>query len=186
MNPASNLTFGSTAVPWTVAWTGEDSYFIGTCRFSRHPAICQAEAPGVGKPTFGKPHWQRQRRCIAEGRCDLCGKSLKLSTKVSLSHARPVGHGAEGLAILQVEPLLHKACAAISMQHCPSLKRDIAAGTLMVRQVNRWRPQFAVLGPQFLPVYVPDYVPKPSDRIVGPAKVELLTWIDRDLGWLTA
>lgn len=182
---AKSLTFGNTAVPWTVAWSAEESFYVGPCKWAdQRPAICQVVSPGTGKPMFGKPHSQRQRQCIAEGRCDLCGKPLKLSTKVSLSHARPVGHGADGLAILQVEPMLHKTCAAISMQHCPSLKRDIAAGTLMVRQVTRWRCQFAIMGPQFVPHYVPSYVAKPTDRIVGAAKVELLQWIDRDAGWL--
>lgn len=178
------LQFGATSVPWTVGWTGEESFRVDRCRFSGRPAICQAIAPGVGKPTFGKPHSQRQRQAIAECRCDLCGKPLKLATKVSLSHARPVGHGADGLAILQVEPLLHRECAAISMRFCPSLKRDIAAGTLMVRQVTRWRCQFAIMGPQFVSHYVPGYVAKPIDRIVGAAKVELLGWIDRDERWL--
>jgi hypothetical protein len=180
------LQFGNTAVPWTVQWTGEESFSVGPCRFARRPAICQATAPGVGKPTFGKPHWERQRQAIAQCLCDLCGKPLKLATKVSLSHARPVGHGAEGLAILQVEPLLHRECAAESMRHCPSLKRDIAAGTLMVRQVTRWRVQFVIMGPQFISHYVPGYIAKPSDRIVGAAKVELLRWVDRDMDWLGA
>ena len=99
------LTFGNTAVPWTVSWTGEDAFRVDRCRFSARLAICQADAPGVGKPLFGKPHWQRQRHAIAECRCDLCGKPLKLATKVSLSHARPVGHGADGLAILKDETL---------------------------------------------------------------------------------
>lgn len=179
------LTFGNAPVPWTVGWTGEESFFVGPCRHAGgRRAICQGVAPGIGKPTFGKPHSQRQRQCIAEGRCDLCGKSLKLATKVSLSHARPVAHGAEGLAVLQVEPLLHRACAAISMRHCPSLRRDIADGTLMVRQVTRYRVQFAVMGPQFVSHYVPGYVAQPSDRIVGSAKVELLQWVDRDADWL--
>lgn len=143
------LQFGNIAVPWTVGWTGEESFHVGTCRFIRRPAICQVAAPGVGKPTFGKPHWERQRQCIAQCLCDLCGKPLKLATKVSLSHARPVAHGAEGLAIMQVEPLLHRACAAESMRLCPSLKRDIAAGTLMIRQVTSWRPQFSIMAPLF-------------------------------------
>ena len=181
------LQFGATSVPWTVGWTGEESFFVAPCRFAGgRLAICQAEAPGVGKPTFGKPHCQRQRQAIAEGLCDLCGKSLKVATKVSLSHARPVGHGAKGLAILQVEPLLHKECAAISMQFCPSLKRDIAAGTLMVRQVTRYQVQFAVMGPQFVSHHVPGYEAKPTDRIIGAAKVELLGWLDRDAQWLEA
>lgn len=179
------LQFGNTAVPWTVGWTGEESFSVAPCRFAdRRPAICQASAPGIGKPMFGKPHWGRQRQAIAQCLCDLCGKPLKLATKVSLSHARPVAHGAEGLAILQVEPLLHRECAAESMRHCPSLKRDIAAGTLMVRQVTRWRVQFVIMGPQFISHYVPGYVAKSSDQIVGAAKVELLRWVDRDAGWL--
>lgn len=178
------LRFGNTAVPWTVGWSGEESFHVGTCAFTRQPAICQATAPGVGKPAFGKPHWNRQREAIARCLCDLCGKSLKTSTKVSLSHARPVGHGAQGLAILQVEPLLHRACAAESCLYCPSLKRDIADGSLMIRQVTRWRPQFVIMGPQFVSTYVPGYEAKPHERIVGAAKVELLHWIDRDLKWL--
>lgn len=178
-------TFGNTAVPWTVGWSGEETFRVDRCRFADgRQAICQVHAPGVGKPTFGKPHWERQRQAIAEYLCDLCGKSLKLSTKVSLSHARPVTHGAAGLAVLQVEPLLHRKCAAISMQHCPSLKRDIAGGTLMVRQVTRFRAQLVVMGPQFISHYVPGYIAKPTDRIVGAAKVELVQWVDRDAGWL--
>lgn len=180
------LRFGATAVPWTVGWTGEGSFYIGQCQFTRQPAICQAVAPGVGKPNFGRPHWNRQRECIAKYLCDLCGKSLKLATKVSLSHARPVGHGADGLAILQVEPLLHRACAAESMRYCPSLKRDIAAGALMVRQVTRSRVQFSIVGPQFVSVYVPGYEAKPHERIVGAAKVDLQRWVDRDADWLAA
>lgn len=178
--------WGATAVPWTVGWSGEESFFVGPCRYSHMLAICQAEAPGVGKPQFGKPHSQRQRQCIAEGLCDLCGRSLKAATKVSLSHARPVAHGAQGVAILQVEPLLHRACALESMKFCPSLKRDIAAGTLMIRQVTRYDVQFAVMGPQFVSHYVPGYEAKPHERIVGAAKVELIQWKDRDMQWLSA
>ncbi len=178
------LIFGNVPVPWTVGWTGEDSFSVERCPIAGHRAICQIEAPGVGKPAFGKPHWNRQRKCIAEGRCDLCAKPLKLATKVSLSHARPVGHGAEGLAILQVEPLLHRACAATSLKHCPSLRRDVEAGTLMVRQVTRYRVQFVVMAPEFISHYVPGFGAKINDRIVGAAKVELVTWADRDAAWL--
>lgn len=54
----------------------------------------------------------------------------------------------------------------------------------MVRQVTRWRVQFVVMGPQFISTYVPGYVAKSTDRIIGAAKVELLHWIDRDEAWL--
>jgi hypothetical protein len=88
-------------------------------------------------------------------------------------------NGAEGPAILQVEPLLHKECASISMEHCPSLKRDIAEGTLMIRQVSRFRVQFAVMDE----VYV-EQLTGECRKAIGHAKVELLRWKDRSIGWL--
>jgi hypothetical protein len=178
------LTFGNTPVPYTVSWTEEEHFFVGRCAYFGKLAICQRVAPGKGQPAFGKPHSQRQRETIARGFCDLCGRTLKDRTKVSLSHARPVAHGAEGLAILQVEPLLHRECAALSMNYCPSLRRDIRAGTLMVRQVTRWRAQCAVMSPEYVGTIVGSYQPNPDDRILGHAKVELMNWIDRDEAWL--
>lgn len=178
------LTFVNTPVPYTVSWSGEEKFFIGPCAYFKRPAICQEVSPGNGQPRFGKPHSQRQRQVIALGLCDLCGKPLKGRTRVSLSHARPVLHGAEGLAILQVEPLLHRECAALSMKFCPSLRRDIQAGTLMVRQVTQSRVQCAVMDYVYVSTYVPGYRPNPGDRILGHAKVELVQWTDRDEAWL--
>lgn len=180
------LMFGNTPVPFTVSWSEEDEFFVARCPCFHRQALGQKVAQGNGQPRFGKPHSQRQRQAIALGLRDLCGKTLKGRTRVSLSHARPVMHGAEGLAILQVEPLLHRECAALSMQYCPSLRRDISGGTLMIRQVTRSRAQCAVMSPEFISTYVPDYQPKPTDRILGHAKVELLDWIDRDEDWLSS
>jgi hypothetical protein len=179
------LTFGNAPVPYTVSWSGEERFFVAVCPHAHRQAIRQASAPGEGKPLFGKPHSDRQREAVARALCDICGKPLKNRTKVSLSHARPRSNGATGLNVLQVEPLLHKECAAISMQFCPSLRRDIRAGTLMVRQVARWRVQFAIMGPEYVSHYVPGYQASPADRIVGHAKVELLMWTDRDEDWLS-
>ena len=137
-----NITrIGATAVPYTVSWTSENAEFVGICPVARRKALCMPSSPGIGKP-----HAIRQREAISNGLCDLCGKSLKLRTKVSLSHARVNEKGADGPAVLQVEPLLHRECALESMKFCPSLKRDIAAGTLMVRSVTRYRVQFAIMG----------------------------------------
>jgi hypothetical protein len=183
MMPAASV-WGNVKVPWTVSWTGEDRQFIGPCPYSGLMALRMPEATGAGKPLFGKPHSDRQRRCIAEQRCDLCGKPLHLATKVSLSHARVNMKGAEGPCIMQVEPMVHRECALVCIEQCPALRKDIAAGTLMVRQVFRSRVQFAIMGPEYIHHYVPDYHPAPGDRIVGHAKVELLRWKDRDETWL--
>lgn len=179
MGMYEQLQYGGVPVPYTASWTAEESFFLGKCPYATRAAIRQIEARGQGKPLFGKPHSDRQRQVIANDLCDLCARTLKNRTKVSLSHARPVAHGAQGLAILQVEPLLHKECAAKSMQHCPSLRRDIKAGTLMVRQVNRHRVQFAIMDEAYT-----ETVTGAREQSIGHAKVELLQWIDRNADWL--
>lgn len=173
--------YGGTPVPWTVSWTGEEGGFrLDKCPvFDRKLAIFQDVAPGVGKPAFGKPHSQRQREAIGLGLCDLCGRPLKAATKVSLSHARPVPHGADGWAILQVEPLSHKDCAAIALRHCPSLRRDIREGKLRVRQVFAWRAQVAIMSDEYVAT-----ITGIRAIALGHAKVELQRWIDRDAAWL--
>ncbi len=181
------LKFGNVPVPWTVSWSGEETHFVGIDPHLNRRALMQIEAPGHGKPLFGKPHSQRQRQCIAEDRCDICGKPLKLHTKISLSHAATRSNAAHGPAVLQVEPMVHVACARDAIRWCPSLKRDIDRGTLMVRHVLRHRVQFAVMGLQFIEHYVPDFKPEPQDfrtGIIGHAKVELIRWKDHDAAWL--
>lgn len=177
------LTYGGVPVPYTVSWSGEEEMQVERCRFAGGQlAICQISEPGSGKPQFARPHWIRQREAISRGLCDLCGTSLNARTKVSLSHAAPVPHGADGWAILQVEPLLHRDCAVTCLDHCPSLKRDIEAGTLKIRQVLKWQCQISILDP----AYAEDYgvVIPAGVKPAGHAKVELLRWRERDLDWL--
>lgn len=179
------LAFGNTSVPYTVSWSSEIAFRVAPCEWANgRPAICQSESLGVGKPIFGKPHSQRQRRAISCALCDLCGTPLKNSTKISLSHARVRDNGADGPCVMQVEPLLHKQCAIASMQFCPSLRKDIRAGTLRIRQVTRFRVQFALMSPEFVGTYVPGYIAGRGELVVGHAKVELIRWQERTEDWL--
>jgi len=172
--------YGSAPVPYTVLWSAEDTMTLGPCRFSNGMiAACNAVAPGEGKPLFGKPHMQRQREAVVAGLCDTCGKPLARRTKVSLSHAS-VRNGGAGLCVMQVEPLLHKECAVISLRYCPSLKRDIKNGTLFVRQVNKYRPQLALL----TAAACLEFTGTAHSGAVGHAKIELLSWKDRNAEWL--
>lgn len=181
----TGLLWGNVPVPWTVSWTGEEKHFVAPCRHvGGMLALRMPERPGVGKPQFGKPHSDRQRQCIAEDRCDLCGRSLRSCTRISLSHARVNDKGARGPCVMQVEPMVHRDCALACIAYCPSLKRDIAAGSLMVRQVLKSEAQFAIMAPEYIQHYVPDYVADPGHKIVGHAKVVLLRWRDRDETWL--
>jgi len=174
------LAWGKVPVPMTTLWSGEDSCFLAPDPVANGMvAMCNPEAQGVGKPIFGKPHMQRQRRAIALGLCDFCGKPLKGRAKVSLSHARPTA-GADGLCIMQVEPLLHKECAALSLRHCPSLRRDIASEGLNIRLVTRYRVQFAQLTGEA----TMEFCGVRHSGAIGHAKVELLAWSDKTEGWL--
>jgi hypothetical protein len=179
------LSFGNTPVPWTASWSGENLFYVDRCQFADgRPAICQSSAPGVGRPLFGKPHMIRQRQAIVLECCDLCARPLKGHTRVSLSHARPQPHAAKPGDILQVEPLLHRECAATSMRFCPALQRDVRNGTAMIHQVFRSRVQLAISDPKYVGLYVPGYVAKPDERIIGHAKVQLLRAQSRDEEWL--
>lgn len=183
------LIWGNVPVPWTVSWTGEERQFVAIDPQIGRRALMQDELPGQGKPVFGKPHAQRQRRCIIECRCDICGKPITVAqSKVSLSHAAWRENAAKGsvTGILQVEPFCHRACARVAIEWCPSLKRDIDRGTLFIRQVKNYRMQIAIIGIEYVPEYVPGYMKRPEDGrgVAGHAKIELITWKDRDQKWL--
>lgn len=172
--------FGAAPAPWTISWSGEEAFFLGHCPYAQRTAILQHDLWGAGKPLFGKPHSQRQRKAIALMLCDLCALPLRSKTKVSLSQARPVAHSARGGEVLQVEPMVCKLCAVISIRHCPSLRRQIRDGVLNIRQVYRSAVQFAVMD-EF---YVETVTGVAGVTAVGHAKVQLIKWRDRDPEWL--
>lgn len=177
------ITYGGLPVPWTVSWTGEATRELGQCPHAppSHRAVIQTSAQGLGKPRFSDPHFNRQRAAMSRGLCDLCGKPLKSRTRVSLSQARPTAHAATYGDILQVEPLLHKACAALCLKHCPSLKRQISDGVLNIRQVFQSAVQSAL--------YSADGIQEITgihETAFYYNKVQLIKWRDRDEDWLAA
>lgn len=176
---ARGLVYGGIPVPYTVSWSGEQKVFLSRCPYAQALAMSSPQCPGVGKPSFGSPHPNRQREAIAIGLCDLCGRSIKTTTKVSLSQARPVAHAASFGDILQVEPLLHRQCAAVCMEHCPSLRRQRRDGVLNIRQVFAYQVQFAIYSEEGVFQACGE-----RQRAIAHAKVHLLKWRDRDLDWL--
>src|SRR3546814_4599977 len=65
--------------------------------------------------------------------------------------------------------MMHRKCAAVAIQHCPSLKRDVENGTLMIRQVLRYRVQCAIMSPEYVESETGEAV-----KALGHAKIELL------------
>lgn len=176
------FTYGDVPVPHTVLWSAEDQNFLAPDEWADgHTAICNPDRQGEGRPRFGKPHMQRQRRAVVLGLCDLCGKPLKGHSKVSLSHAKVRRGAGDQLVVMQVEPLLHKPCAAISMAHCPSLKRDIRDGRLMVRLVAQYQVQLALMTTAAVKEFTGE---DKTGEVVGHAKIVLLKWRDMDEDWL--
>lgn len=175
------LYYGNVPVPFTASWSSEEDMTIAPCRYAgARPAVCQSISPGVGRPLFAKPHMVRQRQAMALDLCDLCGRPLKGRTKVSLSHASLRFNAAEGSAVLQVEPLLHRECAAVSVRHCPSLQRDIAEGRLDVRRVTRSRVQLA----QLTGAATMEFCGVNRPGTVGHAKIDILSSVSMPLEWL--
>ncbi len=168
-------------VPATVLWSAEQEYFVGECpHFSRDAqgqlvalAICQIEKRGEGAAKFGTPNVTRQRRIIAEGRCDLCGKLLKGKTKISLSRV-----SGDALA---AEPLLHTECAKLSIQHCPVLQEQKRDGRLLVRRVSAYERRATFAQPEDHERYVPDYRGPP---LLGVGAIRVLSSRDVTRDWI--
>lgn len=174
------LMFGQTPVPFTVCWSDEAPMRLANDEACENRlAVCNLDAPGKGKPIFGKPHMQRQREAVVWGLCDLCGRHLKGRSKVSLSHAS-VRRGANGLCVMQVEPLLHKDCAAKCLEFCPSLKSDIKTSGLYVRLVTQYQVQMALLTSDA----TEEFTGTRHSGAVGHAKIELLKWVNKSAEWL--
>ncbi len=182
MSERRQLFYGGVPVPYSASWSAEEATLhVSECAWANQAlAVCQEHHRGVGKPVFGKPHMTRQREVVVSGLCDMCARPLRSATKVSLSHARLNLRAAEGATVLQVEPLLHRHCAAISLNYCPSLRRDIKHGTLQIRRVQRSRVQFAQLKPES----VAEFTGGEPIAAIGHAKVELLQWIRMTEEWL--
>lgn len=154
-------------------WSEETEYFIGECPWFKRPAICQREAQGRGVPKFGQPHVNRQRKLHALGLCDICAKPLKNRTKISMSNFG--GTERPGMVLTQSEPLAHVECATLSLEACPSLRRQAQSGRLRIRQVFRFQTRPTLATPEERARFVPDY--KGPD-IIGLAVVDIFGWRD--------
>src|SRR3546814_14991966 len=76
--------------------------------------------------------------------------------------------------------MMHRKCAAVAIQHCPSLKRDVENGTLMIRQVLRYRVQCAIMSPEYVESETGEAV-----KALGHAQIELLAWRVRGMARLS-
>ncbi len=176
------MNYGKVPVPYSVGWSDEARFWLAPCQYAGGMvAIHQEEKIGGGKPTFGKPHMNRQRRAIALCLCDVCGKPLKVRTKVSMSEERAVVAGDEILPTV-VEPLCCRPCARLATQHCPHLKSRVRDGLIIVRQVFTYRIVAQLLTGEATAESTGESRP----GTVGHLKMQLTKSTFRDLEWLEA
>lgn len=175
------MKYGDIHVPWTASWSGEDQFFIARCCYANDlPALCQNENIGVGRPLFAKPHAVRQRKAMALRLCDICGRPLRGRTHVSLSQESPREVSGLGFIPLAVEPMVHKECALLALQQCPSLKRQAESGALRIRQVF----QAKLVAQQLTEAATLEYAGVAAQGAVGHLKLAVVKYLDRDTKWL--
>lgn len=116
----------SDEAPWSVAWTGEQSFRLQPSRdFPGLIELDQKQAPGVGEPIFAAVHVTRQRRGMVDLLCHVCGQPTAPGDR----YIFPVASG--GLVTLHDGtqqygcnvPPIHEACAARALSACPHLAR---------------------------------------------------------------
>lgn len=109
-------------IPYVAEWTHEsdDSTFVV------HPegwaqANCNCKI-GEGEPILGHQCPVRQRECMSEHKCQVCGFPIE-----GVPHTEMAFIGGESMNVFWEnvfwEPPLHLSCAAYSLQVCPGITR---------------------------------------------------------------
>ncbi len=112
------------SVPWTVSWTGEESFDLADSKdFPGLVDLVQVERPGEGRPKFKALHVTRQRRGMADHICHVCGRRTPRNDRYLLPVQSggfvPVGD--DPFRYAANVPPLHLACARRAQRLCPHL-----------------------------------------------------------------
>lgn len=106
-------------VPFVASWTSEH---WSTSKYDarlKHHALFTAGERGEGKPVLGLLNEPRQRLCVFDGRCQICGQRIAEGYL-----PEQIVNGDERLddgTPVTSEPLCCKPCAEFSMRTCPHL-----------------------------------------------------------------
>lgn len=113
-------------VPWSVAWSGEQSFRLQDSRdFPGMVELDQKQAPGVGEPLFAAIHVTRQRRGMIDLLCHVCGKPTPRMDRFifpAASGGLVTLHDGSQQYGLNVPPM-HRACTVRARHNCPHLAK---------------------------------------------------------------
>ena len=112
------------SVPWTVSWTGEESFkLVDSQDFPGLVDLQQAERPGHGLPRFNALHVTRHRVGMARHVCHVCGRPTPRNDRYLLpvQSGGFVSVGEDPFRYAANVPPLHMACARKAQLRCPHL-----------------------------------------------------------------
>lgn len=117
---------GVSEVPWSVAWTGEQSFSLQPSKdFPGMVELEQKQARGVGEPIFAAIHVTRQRRGMVDLLCHVCGEPTSHLDRFIFPAASgglvTMQDGAQQYG-LNVPPM-HRACTTRAAHNCPHLAK---------------------------------------------------------------
>ena len=137
--PAGGWVIGRN-VPWSVSWTGEQSYDIQlSSDFPGLVDLVQVERQGQGAPRFAALHVTRHRLGMARHLCHVCGKPTAPRDRFIF----PKESG--GFVIMPDEssryagnvPPVHLVCAQQAQKLCPHLRTAYAEPVAFPREESR-------------------------------------------------
>ena len=115
-------------VPWSVSWTGEDSYnLVASSAFPGFVDLEQVQNAGEGSPKFAAVHVTRQRLGMLGQLCHVCGRATTRDDRFVF----PVESGGfvrvgETMRYAGSVPPVHARCGRLARQLCPHLSHVLA------------------------------------------------------------
>jgi hypothetical protein len=124
--PAPPSWIAGDTVPWTVSWTGEETFDLKDSQdFLGLVDLVQLDRPGVGRPKFNALHVTRLRIGISQHICHVCGRPTLRTDRYLLpvQSGGFVAVGDEPFRYAANVPPLHLRCARRAQRLCPHLGR---------------------------------------------------------------
>lgn len=138
-------------VPWAARWTGEvdltplhgrvaaGRYWVSLGNADAHPEGVAAglmagrdehgvlwhadrDAPGSGEPQFRQLHARRQRACMAERRCQVCGRHFGALPTTFLEAAAKLPADPAAPFVTDTAPTC-LTCEPVALRRCPAQRR---------------------------------------------------------------
>lgn len=140
-------------VPWVAAWTSERRYKLKPdARISRtvrtpHLAVFTYGRPEVGEPELGLMHIPRQRDCVLEKLCQVCGRGIE-GNPIAFTWNNQLGFLEGDMRMLCLEPWVCRPCAEYAMRICPAVSSADRHHYLEVYEVIRAQPVAATIDPE--------------------------------------